>query len=118
MYGKYGFLLKDKDKTYNQKLLSDFYDLQIMKKKFKDEYERYIDHAQAEIWKKDSNDYLEREMKIEKMIKDCEKENAKVLDKQIKMGKNDIDKMTPFERKYNHDLLQRAIEYHQKNCLY
>ena len=116
-YGRYNYLLR-KDKEYNQKMLSDFYDKQIMEKKFKKEYERYIDKFQAQILKKDSNDYLKREMQIKNMVRQYEKNNEKELEKQIQMQKYDIDKMTPFERKYNYDLLQKSIDFHKRNCFY
>ena len=116
-YGRYRYLLR-KDKGYSQKMLSDFYDKQIMEKKLKKEYEKYIDKVQAEILKKDFIAYLEREMQIKNMVRQYEKSNEKELEKQIQMQKYDIDKMTPIERKYNYDLLQKSIDFHKRNCLY
>ena len=111
-------LINSKDIKFKQKLLSDFYDNQILLKKLKKEYERYIDKVQAEIFKKDCNDYLRREMQIKEITQNNEIINVREIDKQIKNGKYDIDKITPFERKYNHDLFQKVSEFHKKNCYY
>ena len=117
-YGTREYQLR-KDKEHNQKYLRNFYDIQVMEKKLKKEYERYIDKFQAEIWKKDSNDFLEHEIQIKDMVRQYEKSNEKELVRQIQIGKYDIDKMTLFERKYNSDLLQKAKDFfHKRNCFY
>ena len=97
-------------------MLSDFYDRQILEKKIRDEYEKQIDKIQAEIWKKDSEVFLENEKKIKKLMRDYEKQNVKILDKQIKMGKYDIDKMNEFEKEYNNKLFQNLQEMKKRRC--
>ena len=109
------------DKKRKQKMMREFYDKQVQEKKERDEYEKNIDKIQAEIWKKDTNDFFEREKEIKKTIRDFEKNNVKELDKQVKMGKYNVDKMNQFEKDYNYELLQKANEMQQKNkkcCCY
>jgi hypothetical protein len=106
------------DKKNNQKMLRDFYDKQVLEKKAKDEYEKQLDKVQADIWKKDCEQFFEREKETNKMIRDFEKNNVKELDKQVKMGKYDVDKMTEFEKEYNYELLQKANEFKKRKCLY
>ena len=110
-----------RDKKKNQKMLRDFYDKQVLEKKGKDEYEKEIDKVQADIWKKDCDTFFENEKKTKQMIRDFEKNNVKELDKQVKMGKYDVDKMNQFEKDYNYELLQKANEMQKKNkkcCCY
>ena len=52
------------------------------------------------------------------MIRDFEKNNVKELDKQVKMGKYDVDKMTEFEKEYNYELLQKLNEMKKRKCWY
>ena len=52
------------------------------------------------------------------MIRDFEKNNVKELDKQVKMGKYDVDKMNQFEKDYNYELLLKAQEMKKKQCCY
>ena len=106
------------DKKNNQKMLRDFYDKQVLEKKARDEYEKKLDKVQADIWKKDCEQFFEREKETNKMIRDFEKNNVKELDKQVKMGKYDVDKMTEFEKEYNYELLQKANEFKKRKCLY
>ena len=106
------------DKKNNQKMLKDFYDRQVLEKKARDEYEKYLDKVQADIWKKDCEQFFEREKETNKMIREFEKNNVKELDKQVKMGKYDVDKMTEFEKEYNYELLQKANEFKKRKCLY
>ena len=110
-------LLKD-TKRKNQKMLKDFYDKQVLEKKAKDEYEKHIDKVQADIWKQDCEAFFENEKKTKKMIRDFEKNNVKELDKQVKMGKYDVDKMTEFEKEYNYELLQKLNEMKKRKCWY
>ena len=109
-------LKNDKKKT--QKMLRDFYDKQVLEKKGKEEYERQIDKVQADVWKKDCDTFFENEKKTKQMIRDFEKNNVKELDKQVKMGKYDVDKMTEFEKEYNYELLQKANEMKKRKCCY
>ena len=109
--------LKD-DKRKNQKMLKDFYDKQVLEKKAREEYEKHIDKVQADIWKQDCETFFENEKKTKKMIRDFEKNNVKELDKQVKMGKYDVDKMTEFEKEYNYELLQKANEINKRQCWY
>ena len=102
------------NKKKNQKMMRDFYDKQVQEKKDRELYEKNIDKIQAQIWKKDTDDFFAKEKEIKKVIRDFEKNNVKELDKQIKMGKYDVDKMTQFEKDYNYDLLQKANEMQQK----
>ena len=106
------------DKKNNQKMLKDFYDRQVLERKARDEYEKQLDKVQADIWKKDCEQFFEREKETNKMIRDFEKNNVKELDKQVKMGKYDVDKMTEFEKEYNYELLQKANEFKKRKCLY
>lgn len=106
------------DKMNNQKMLRDFYDKQVLEKKARDDYEKQLDKVQADIWKKDSEQFFEREKETNRMIRDFEKNNVKELDKQVKMGKYDVDKMTEFEKEYNYELLQKANEFKKRKCLY
>ena len=106
------------DKKNNQKMLRDFYDKQVLEKKARDEYEKQLDKVQADIWKKDCEQFFEREKETNKMIREFEKNNVKELDKQVKMGKYDVDKMTEFEKEYNYELLQKANEFKKRKCLY
>jgi hypothetical protein len=106
------------NKRKNQKMLSDFYDKQVLEKKGKEEYEKHIDKVQADIWKQDCDTFFENEKKIKRTIRDFEKNNVKELDKQVKMGKYDVDKMTEFEKEYNYELLQKANEYNKRQCYY
>ena len=107
-----------RDKKKNLKMLRDFYDKQVLEKKGKDEYEKEIDKVQADIWKKDCDTFFENEKKTKQMIRDFEKNNVKELDKQVKMGKYDVDKMTEFEKEYNYELLQKATEMKKRKCCY
>ena len=109
--------LRDKKKN-NQKMLKDFYDKQVLEKKARDEYEKQIDKVQADIWKQDCETFFENEKKTKKMIRDFEKNNVKELDKQVKMGKYDVDKMTEFEKEYNYELLQKLNEMKKRKCWY
>ena len=102
------------NKKKNQKMMRDFYDKQVQEKKDRELYEKNIDKIQAQIWKKDTDDFFAKEKEIKKVIRDFEKNNVKELDKQVKMGKYDVDKMTQFEKDYNYDLLQKANEMQQK----
>ena len=102
------------NKKKNQKMMRDFYDKQVQEKKNRELYEKNIDKIQAQIWKKDTDDFFAREKEVKKVIRDFEKNNVKELDKQVKMGKYDVDKMTQFEKDYNYDLLQKANEMQQK----
>jgi hypothetical protein len=106
------------DKKNNQKMLKDFYDRQVLERKARDEYEKQLDKVQADIWKKDCEQFFEREKETNKMIREFEKNNVKELDKQVKMGKYDVDKMTEFEKEYNYELLQKANEFKKRKCLY
>ena len=106
------------DKKANQKMLKDFYDKQVLEKKGREEYEKQIDKVQADIWKQDCETFFENEKKIKKTIRDFEKNNVKELDKQVKMGKYDVDKMTEFEKEYNYELLQKANEFNKRQCYY
>ena len=106
------------DKKNNQKMLKDFYDRQVCERKARDEYEKQLDKVQADIWKKDCEQFFEREKETNKMIREFEKNNVKELDKQVKMGKYDVDKMTEFEKEYNYELLQKANEFKKRKCLY
>jgi len=106
------------DKKNNQKMLKDFYDKQVLEKKARDDYEKKLDKVQADIWKKDCEQFFEREKETNKMIREFEKNNVKELDKQVKMGKYDVDKMTEFEKEYNYELLQKANEFKKRKCLY
>ncbi len=101
-------------KKQNQKMIRDFYDKQVKEKKERELYEKNIDKVQAEIWKKDTDTFFEKEKETKKIIRDFEKNNVKELDKQVKMGKYDVDKMNQFEKDYNYDLLQKANEMQQK----
>ena len=102
------------NKKKNQKKMRDFYDKQVQEKKDRELYEKNIDKIQAQIWKKDTDDFFAKEKEVKKVIRDFEKNNVKELDKQVKMGKYDVDKMTQFEKDYNYDLLQKANEMQQK----
>ena len=102
------------NKKKNQKMMRDFYDKQVQEKKDRELYEKNIDKIQAQIWKKDTDDFFAKENEVKKVIRDFEKNNVKELDKQVKMGKYDVDKMTQFEKDYNYDLLQKANEMQQK----
>ena len=102
------------NKKKNQKMMRDFYDKQVQEKKNRELYEKNIDKIQAQIWKKDTDDFFAKEKEVKKVIRDFEKNNVKELDKQVKMGKYDVDKMTQFEKDYNYDLLQKANEMQQK----
>ena len=102
------------NKKKNQKMMRDFYDKQVQEKKDRELYEKNIDKIQAQIWKKDTDDIFAKEKEVKKVIRDFEKNNVKELDKQVKMGKYDVDKMTQFEKDYNYDLLQKANEMQQK----
>ena len=106
------------NKKKNQKMLRDFYDKQVLEKKGREEYEKHIDRVQADIWKQDCDTFFENEKKIKRTIRDFEKNNVKELDKQVKMGKYDVDKMTEFEKEYNYELLQKANEYKKRQCYY
>ena len=106
-----GFII---NKKKNQKMMRDFYDKQVQEKKDRELYEKNIDKIQAQIWKKDTDDFFAKEKEVKKVIRDFEKNNVKELDKQVKMGKYDVDKMTQFEKDYNYDLLQKANEMQQK----
>ena len=106
------------DKKNNQKMLKDFYDRQVLEKKEREDYEKKIDKIQADILKKDAEDFFEHERQVNKMIRDFEKNNVKELDKQVKMGKYDVDKMTEFEKEYNYELLQKANEFNKRKCIY
>ena len=106
------------DKKNNQKMLKDFYDRQVLERKARDDYEKQLDKVQADIWKKDCEQFFEREKETNKMIREFEKNNVKELDKQVKMGKYDVDKMTEFEKEYNYELLQKANEFKKRKCLY
>ena len=106
------------DKKNNQKMLKDFYDRQVLERKARDEYEKQLDKVQADIWKKDCEQFFEREKETNKMIREFEKNNVKELDKQVKMGKYDVDKMTEFEKEYNYELVQKANEFKERKCLY
>ena len=102
-------------------MIRDFYDKQVKEKKERELYEKNIDKVQAEIWKRDTDTFFEKEKETKKIIRDFEKNNIKELDKQVKMGKYDVDKMNQFEKEYNHDLLQKAQEMQQKQkkcCCY
>ena len=105
-------------KKQNQKMIRDFYDKQVKEKKERELYEKNIDKVQAEIWKKDTDTFFEKEKETKKIIRDFEKNNVKELDKQVKIGKYDVDKMNQFEKDYNYDLLQKANEWQkkQKKC--
>ena len=50
------------------------------------------------------------------MIREFEKNNVKELDKQVKMGKYDVDKMTEFEKEYNYELLQKEMNSKKENA--
>ena len=109
------------NKRKNQRMMREFYDKQVKEKRDRDEYEKNIDRIQAEIWKKDTDTFFEKEKEVKKMIRDFEKNNVKELDKQVKMGKYDVDKMNQFEKDYNYELLQKANEMQKKNkkcCCY
>ena len=56
-------------------------------KRKKDEYEKQLDKVQVDIWKKDCEQFFEREKEINKMIREFENNNVKELDKQVKNGK-------------------------------
>ena len=102
------------NKRKNQKMIRDFYDKQVKEKKERELHEKNIDKIQAEIWKRDTDTFFEKEKETKKIIRDFEKNNIKELDKQVKMGKYDVDKMNQFEKEYNYDLLQKAQEMQQK----
>ena len=102
------------NKRKNQKMIRDFYDKQVKEKKERELHEKNIDKVQAEIWKRDTDTFFEKEKETKKIIRDFEKNNIKELDKQVKMGKYDVDKMNQFEKDYNYDLLQKANEMQQK----
>ena len=106
------------NKKKNQRMIKDFYDKQVKEKKERDEKEKNIDRIQAEIWKRDTDTFFEKEREAKRMIRDFEKNNVKELDKQVKMGKYDVDKMNQFEKDYNYELLQKANEFQkkQKKC--
>ena len=106
------------NKRRNQKMLRDFYDKQVLEKKGREEYEKQIDKVQADIWKQDCETFFENEKNIKKTIRDFEKNNVKELDKQVKMGKYNVDKMTEFEKEYNYELLQKANECCKRQCYY
>ena len=109
------------NKRKNQKMIRDFYDKQVKEKKERELHEKNIDKIQAEIWKRDTDTFFEKEKETKKIIRDFEKNNIKELDKQVKMGKYDVDKMNQFEKEYNYDLLQKAQEMQQKQkkcCCY
>ena len=101
-------------------MIRDFYDKQVQEKKDKEQYEKNIDKIQAEIWKKDTDTFFEKEKETQKLIREFEKNNVKELDKQVKLGKYDVDKMTQFEKDYNYELLQKANELRNKKkcCCY
>ena len=109
--------LRDNKKN-NQKMLREFYDKQVLEKKGREEYEKQIDKVQADIWKQDCETFFENEKRTKQMIRDFEKNNVKELDKQVKMGKYDVDKMTEFEKEYNYDLLLKAQEMKKRKCWY
>ena len=106
------------NKKKNQRMIKEFYDKQVKEKKERDEKEKNIDRIQAEIWKRDTDTFFEKEREAKRMIRDFEKNNVKELDKQVKMGKYDVDKMNQFEKDYNYELLQKANEFQkkQKKC--
>ena len=106
------------NKKKNQRMIKEFYDKQVKEKKKRDEKEKNIDRIQAEIWKRDTDTFFEKEREAKRMIRDFEKNNVKELDKQVKMGKYDVDKMNQFEKDYNYELLQKANEFQkkQKKC--
>ena len=106
------------DKKNNQKMLRDFYDKQVLEKLGRKEYEKQLDKIQADIWKQDTETFFENEKKTKQMIRDFEKNNVKELDKQVKIGKYDVDKMNQFEKDYNYELLQKAQEMKKKCCYY
>ena len=106
------------DKRNNQKMLKDFYDKQVLEKLGRKEYEKQIDKIQADIWKQDCETFFENEKKTKQMIRDFEKNNVKELDKQVKMGKYNVDKMNQFEKDYNYELLQKAQEMKKRKCCY
>ena len=109
------------NKRKNQKMIRDFYDKQVKEKKERELHEKNIDKIQAEIWKRDTDTFFEKEKETKKIIRDFEKNNIKELDKQVKMGKYDVNKMNQFEKEYNYDLLQKAQEMQQKQkkcCCY
>jgi len=106
----------DNNKLINQKMLRDYYDKQLLEKKEREELEKEIDKAQAEIWKKDSEAFLENEKKIKKIMRDYEIKNVKALDKQVKMGKYNIDKMNEFEKEYNYEIFQKLQEMKKRKC--
>ena len=91
-------------------MMRDFYDKQVEEKKQRELYEKNLDKIQAQIWKQDTDTFFAKEKGIKKTIRDFEKNNVKELDKQVKMGKYDVDKMNQFEKDYNYDLLQKANE--------
>ena len=95
-------------------MMRDFYDKQVEEKKQRELYEKNLDKIQAQIWKQDTDTFFAKEKEIKKTIRDFEKNNVKELDKQVKMGKYDVDKMNQFEKDYNYDLLQKANEMQQK----
>ena len=106
------------NKKKNQRMIKEFYDKQVKEKKERDEKEKNIDRIQAEIWKRDTDTFFEKEREAKRMIRDFEKNNVKELDKQVKMGKYDVDKMNQFEKDHNYELLQKANEFQkkQKKC--
>ena len=52
------------DKKNKQKMLKDFYDRQVLEKKARDEYEKYLDKVQADIWKKDCEQFSKEKKKL------------------------------------------------------
>ena len=95
-------------KKNNQKSLRDFYDKQVLEKKQREEYEKEIDKIQADIWKNEYQKYLQNEKETNKIIRDYEIRNVKMLDEQVKMGKYDVDRMTDIEKAMNRELLEKV----------
>ena len=96
-------------KKNNQKMLRDFYAKQMLEKKQREDYEKQIDKIQADIWKNEYQKYLEHEKETNKLIKDYELQNVKMLDNQVKMGKYDVDRMTNVEKAMNRELLEKVV---------
>ena len=101
--------MKKIQKKNDQKMLRDFYTKQILEKKQREEYEKQIDKVQADIWKNEYQKYLQYEKETNKLIRDYELQNVKMLDDQVKMGKYDVDRMTNVEKAMNRELLEKVV---------
>eukprot|EP01017_Pseudomicrothorax_dubius_P003362 TRINITY_DN10463_c0_g1_i7.p1 TRINITY_DN10463_c0_g1~~TRINITY_DN10463_c0_g1_i7.p1 ORF type:complete len:329 (+),score=160.90 TRINITY_DN10463_c0_g1_i7:35-1021(+) len=101
-----------KKKLFEQKLeVKKFLDKQVEERNYRKHEEQEFNKRQADIWKKDTDDFFDNERKKNDYIKDVNRQHAEILKQQIgSTSKNSLSKMNVQELLMNKRRLKEVGE--------